>query len=109
MSAATIPVTIDPEAAELVAELGMQAELEQMLDQARRMIPGLRRLQVVYGEPYDTGPDPSVVIDAYCDPALHEAARRAMHDYSRWKVTAFHPDVFRHFTLLTKDDRNHAG
>jgi len=104
MSAATVPVTIDPEAAELVAELGMQVELERMLDKAREVIPGLRRLQVVYGEPYDTGPDPAVVIDAYCDPAFHEAANQAWHAYSRWKVTTFHPDVFQHFTLLVRDE-----
>jgi len=105
----TIPLTVDPEAAELVAELGMQAELECMLDQARQMIPGLRRIHVEFAPPYDTGPDPSVLIMAYRDPSLHRPDDQTWNQYSRWKTTTFSPDVFRHFTLLIRDDPNHAG
>ncbi len=41
MSATTFPVSITPEAAARVAELGMQAELERMLEHTRQTVPGL--------------------------------------------------------------------
>ncbi len=109
MSTSTIPVTVEPEAAELVAELGMQAEFERMLDQARQTIPGLRRIVVEFAPPYDTGPDPGVLIMAYRDPSFRRPDDSAWDQYSRWKTTTFHPDVFRHFTLWIVDDTNHAG
>ena len=44
---ADIPVTVSPEAAARVAELGMQAEFDQLLEKARRTLAGLRRMNVV--------------------------------------------------------------
>ena len=101
---AAIPVTVDPEAADLVAELGMRAELERMLEQARQAIPGVRRLHVVFAPPYDTGPDPSVVIEAYRDPAARHPKDNTSAQYDRWQIATFPPDVFRHFVLLLMDE-----
>jgi hypothetical protein len=109
MATATIPLTVDPEADELVAELGMRSDLERMLDRARQTIPGLLRLHVVFGPPYDTGPEPSVVIEAYRDPAHREPDDQVWNQFSRWKTQAFSPDVYRHFTLLIMDETNHVG
>jgi hypothetical protein len=96
----TVPVTIDAEAAELVAELGMKSELECMLDQTRKIIPGLLRLHVAFGPPYDTGPDPAVLIEAYRDAATRQPDEQVQNQYGRWQTTSFSPDVFRHFVLL---------
>lgn len=109
MSTTTIPVTVDPEAADLVTQLGMQTELDRMLEQARQMIPGLRRLQVVFAPPYDTGPDPSVVIEAYRDPSARQPNDSTWDLFSRWKITTFPPEVCWHFTLLIMDENHHGG
>lgn len=107
-TANSVPVTIDPEAAELVAELGMQAELDRMLEHARQAIPGLLRLEVVFAPPYDTGPDPSVVIDAYRDAAARPPYDQVRNEYTRWEIETFLPDVLRHFTLLIWDATKHG-
>lgn len=109
MATATIHTTVEPEAADLVAELGMQKELERMLEHARQSIPGLLRLQVMFAPPYDTGPDPSVVIEAHRDAAHREPDDQVWNQFSRWKIQAFSPDVCRHFTLLIMDETNHVG
>ncbi|MCI0463269.1 MAG: hypothetical protein L0Z62_40500 [Gemmataceae bacterium] len=99
-----IPVTVDPEAAERVAELGMQAELEHMLEQARQLIPGLWRLQVAFGTPSDTGSDLPVIIEAYRDPAGRQPDDQTWHRYNQWQMTTFSLDVCRHFRLLIRDE-----
>jgi hypothetical protein len=103
-TAATIPVIIDPEAAELVKELDMRAELEQMLERARQTIPGLTRLHVQFAPPYDTGPDPAVLMEAYRDARAREPDDQVWNSYSTWKLETFSPDVWRHFTLLIRDE-----
>jgi hypothetical protein len=109
MSTTTVPTTITDEAAELIAELGLQAELERMLEQARQTIPRLQRLTVEYRHPYDTGIEPGVLINAYCIPPAESAADRTWQQYSYWIIDTFPPEVFSRFTLLLRDDTDHAG
>jgi|GEM_PF-1520790 hypothetical protein len=104
----TVPLAIEPQAAQLVKELGMQAELDQMLERARQIIPGLRRLHVLFAPPYDTGPDPSVVIEAYRDAAAQEPDDLHWDLYSKWQSATISPDVYRHLTLLIVDEINHV-
>src|SRR4051794_24974808 len=53
------PVTVSPEAAARVAELGLQREFEQIVEHTRQTIPGLRRLEVTLAPAHDTGDDPA--------------------------------------------------
>src|SRR5437879_6133803 len=94
-----IPLTVEAEAAALVAELGLQTELEQMLEQARQTITGLRRLQVKIAPAYDTGEE-GIIIEATRDPASRDRNEWTWEQFSRWKIATFSPDVYRHFTLL---------
>ena len=64
----TVPLTVLPEAAARVAELGMQAEFERMLQHTRQTLPGLRSIRVYLAEPYDTDNEPRVVIQL---PGIH--------------------------------------
>lgn len=107
-TAATVPTTIDPEAAALVAEQGLQAALEQMLDRARQTIPGLHRLDVRFAPGYDTGWD-GVIIDAFCDPALEPAYGETVDRYRRWTLETFAADVWRFITLNILYWDGHAG
>jgi hypothetical protein len=104
-----IPLTVDPEASALVAELGLQAELERMLEHARHTVSGLLQLYVVFAPPYDTGPDPAIVIEAHRDPTARQPDDQTWYRFSRWQIATFSPDVFRHFVLLIMDEHNHAG
>jgi hypothetical protein len=105
----TIPVTVTPEAAAHVAQLGMRKELEQMLEYARQTIPGLLRLDVVLAPPYDTGDEDSVVIEATRDMASRLANDPTWRQWSKWRAETFSPDVGRHFAFLMNYEAGHAG
>jgi hypothetical protein len=104
----TIPVTVEPEAAARVAELGLQAEFEEMLEQVRQMVSKLRRIEVVLVPPYDTGDDPGIVIQAFRDMADRDEDDPTWNRFSRWKITTFPPDVFRHFNMWILYEGSHA-
>jgi hypothetical protein len=104
----TVPVTIMPEAATRVAELGMLAELEQMLERARQIIPLLGRLEVILEPAWDTGDEPYLTIQAWVQrsPRWNDRAR---DEWARWKGSRFPPEVCRHITLLVEPLSSTAG
>ncbi len=57
-------VTVTPEAAARVADLGMQADLERMLEQARQVLAGLESLEVVLEPAWDMADEPYLTIRA---------------------------------------------
>ncbi len=105
----TIPVMVEPEAAERVAELGLQAEFARMLEHARQTIPGLRRIDVALVPAYDTGDDPGIFMDAVRDASFFAENDPIRHRWREWVLSAFPPDVHRHFTLWDAYESNHAG
>jgi hypothetical protein len=108
MSASTdIPVTITPEAAARLAELGMQAEFEQMVEHARQVVSDLVAIEVEIAEPYDTGSEPGINIRAYSDrPYVPED--RTSWDFGVWEVRTFPPQVCEHMRVLLIYGRPHA-
>ena len=95
---ATIPTTLDPDAAAFLAEIGQERELEVLLDHARATIPNLIGLHVVLHDFPETGP-PSLTIEAYRDPAP-EGRDEAGREFSRWMGATFPPRVLQNFTLM---------
>ncbi len=96
-----VPLTVTPEAAARVAELGMQRELEQMLEHARKTAQGLRAISVELWDQYDLDDEPRVVILA------RVVGRNPLEDriegqWIDWRVTALPPDVCRHFVMLAE-------
>ena len=102
-----IPLAVEPKAAALVAELGVETVLEQMLEHARQTITGLTCLQVKFGPAYDTGEE-RIIIVAIRDPDCLETNGWSWDQFSRWKIATFSPDVYRHFTLLDEFGTNHV-
>ena len=102
----TIPVTVFPEAADYVAELGMEEPFRRMLDHALESIPGLRELRVTLQPAYDVGA-PCVLIEALKElpPGLDDPTQRI---WGRWRMTTFPPEVFQHFVLLVVYGPAHA-
>jgi hypothetical protein len=95
-----VPVTITPEAAALVAELGRQAEFEQMLEHTRQSVPNLHSIEVVrYDDP--EGDDSRVRITAWIDEPWRGDI--SVHtDWGKWFVTTFPPEVCRYFGFSTR-------
>lgn len=109
MSASTtVPVVIAPEAAARVAELGMQAELQQMLDHVRQVFPDLTHIEVSLNERYDTGGEPGVAIDAFVRRAW-VPEDRACWDLGTWQSATFPPRVCEHLLLDLRYEDDRAG
>jgi len=100
MSTTTVSVTVTPEAAARVAELGMQGELERMLEHTRQGVPGLRSIEVRLALPYDTGDETSIIIEATMDDP-HFEYDPTEDELGSWKVDTFPPDVCRYFVIMT--------
>jgi hypothetical protein len=94
-----ILLTVEPAAEALVTELGLQSELEKMLEHARQTIGGLQRLQVKFAPAYDTDAE-GIIIEAIREPSSRQTSAWSWDQFSRWKIATFPPDVCRHFTLL---------
>ena len=108
MNASTVPVTITPEAAARVAELGMQAELEQMIEHLRQTIPQLRDIQAVLvsREPTDEGE--SINLVATMTLAYHPDQMLSW-ELAGWEVRSFPPEVCEHILMWVEYENGHAG
>jgi hypothetical protein len=107
MKATEVPVSVTPEAAARVAELGMQAPYEALLDYARA-VSGVRLIEVTLNERYDTGDEPGVSIEAFVtgdEDTCNELDRRC----ASWYVQAFPPEVCEHFLMTVSPEAWHAG
>jgi hypothetical protein len=95
----SIPVTITPQAAARVAELGAPETLDRMLEKASECIPGLLTVCVILVPDPEEGADPAVVLHAQVDPrvGLDNPGRWT---WRRWLTDTYLPDFYRHFTLL---------
>jgi hypothetical protein len=102
------PVTITPEAAARVAELGMQAELEQTIEQVRQIVPQLRGIDVELLERYDTGGEPRVGVRAWTDLPWQEINAIQMA-VARWRGASLPPRVFEHLWVGVLCGGNDAG
>src|SRR5438309_1074109 len=93
----TIPVTWTPEAAARVAELGFQAQVDQMIEYARRNLPEVMRIEVILNDRYDMGGEPGVAIEVYSqDP---DPTGRIRSQLLRWSVLEFPPEVAEHLLI----------
>jgi hypothetical protein len=109
MNASTdVPVTITPEAAVRLDELGMHNELEQMIAHVREVVPDLVAIEVELAERYDTGGEPGITIRAYSD-RPYEPDDKTSSNLIRWDVETFPPQVLEHLCTRLIYGRPHAG
>jgi hypothetical protein len=108
MSASTtIPVTITPEAAARAAELGMQAELERILEHTRQVGPGLQAIRVVIRPMYDTHEDTGIRIEAVVDETFRPEGT-VWREWEDWFYATFPPQVWEHFEVRPAVGSSHA-
>lgn len=109
MLSATVPLDVTPEAAERIAELGIQPEVERMIDHAVKTVSGIRRVEISLEGPYDTHYEPYLSASAYRDPALWGNGDQERDQFRDWMIRTFSPDVLWRFTLHIWPDAPHAG
>ena len=95
-----IPITIAPEAAARVAALGMQRELELMVEHSKQAVPGLQSLEVTLEIDPDGSDDPRVVLWARRDDP-NVGNDRTEWRWDEWMVQSFPPEVCQHYVLVT--------
>lgn len=100
MTPTTVPLTITPEAQALVAEIGMQRELEQMIEHTRQTVPRLRAIKVVFEPRYDTHDEPGILIEAVMEDP-HRMDERIELDWIGWRVDTFPMEVSERFGMMT--------
>jgi hypothetical protein len=104
----TVPITITPEAAEVVARLGMQAELDRLLERAVQTVPALKRIEVVLEPPYDTGAEDKITIEAIRgDPERLDDP--TWYQWRDWIIGTSSSDVLWHFHLYMTHEPSDAG
>jgi hypothetical protein len=104
----TVPVTVTPEATQRVAELGLQRELQQMIEHTLQTVPGLRAVNVVIALPYDTDDETSVTIKAVRDLPDQPLADRTDSQWGEWKTQTFPPDVCWYIRMMTAYGADHG-
>jgi hypothetical protein len=104
----TVPVTITPDVAARIAELGIQGSVERMLDYARQRLPGLQRIEVVLCQRYELGDQPGLGIEAYSR-CPFDTTDQTDRDLDRWMVTEFPPEILEHVTLSYRPGAPDAG
>jgi hypothetical protein len=99
MSTTTIvPVTVSPEARAFINRVGQSQEFEMMIDRARRVVPGLKSIEVALDEATDEVPA-GVVLWTHRDDIGpdNDFTHRSWID---WMAATFTPEVCQNFVLL---------
>jgi hypothetical protein len=103
----TIPVTIDPEAADLIAALGMERPFREMIEHSKQTLANLKRIEVEYDYKFDEPDDPTIHLLLLLDPSTDRATLEfpIRRDLIAWFLKTYHGDVARHFLLDVLVDR----
>jgi hypothetical protein len=94
-----VKVTVTPEAAARVAELGLQKEFDQLVERARTTIQGVRWIDVQLEPPYDTGDEDQVVLWIRIANNLL-LKNPSIEQLRTWKLETFSPDVCWHISTV---------
>src|SRR5271163_4829327 len=97
-----VPLEVTEEAAAHIAMLGMQQELERMLDWVRQRVTSLQEIRVTLRRHFGWGKlPPSVVIWASrAQPAEGTPYDLIEWTWAGWKAQTFPPEVCTSFTLF---------
>jgi hypothetical protein len=108
MLSATVPLQVTPEAAARIAELGIQAEVDRMIEHAVKTVGGIRRVEIMLMDPYEMYDEPHLSATAYRDFALWSDSNPDVDRFGDWKIESFSPDILWRFNLHIRADWPHA-
>jgi hypothetical protein len=100
MATTTVPTTMKPKAAEMARGLGVERELEAILEEGRRMVKGLRSLDIDADTESSMGPE--IIIVAKVDPK-YEGDPSHLAWWS-WRIEQYGPDVAADFCVVIEPD-----
>jgi hypothetical protein len=107
-SVSHVPVTISPEAAARIAELGLRNAVGRMVDYAVQHLPELDRIEVTLYDRYELCDEPGLAIDAYSH-GRFDPAGKTDQDLDRWMVAEFPPKTLQHVILSYRRGLSCAG
>jgi hypothetical protein len=107
MTTKAIAMTVTPDAAARIAELGFQTQIDQMIEHARHL-PGVVRIEVVLNERYDMGGEPGVSVWAWAQRPF-DPKDTTDWDLTRWEVDTFPSEVLEHLHISYLSGGEHAG
>jgi hypothetical protein len=108
MLTATVPLDVTPEAAARIKELGIQAEVERMIDHALKTVRGIRRVEITLEPVNEVYDEPYLSARAYREFALSSETSPELARFSDWKTQNFSPDVLWRFSLHIRTDAPNA-
>jgi hypothetical protein len=79
----------------------MRYELDQMIEQAKSVIPDLRLIEVALTDNLDDRANPPLVITGWTSGERTPEVEAGESVWYRWAVQTFPPSVFRWFSLVT--------
>jgi len=95
MPSTTIPITVEPAAAARVRELGLEQDLERMLDHLTHHVPGLRSIEVRLDAEVNMWDYASIILETHQDDPGKEDIER--DEWTAWLAATFSGDSLRHF------------
>jgi hypothetical protein len=105
-----VPVSVTPEAADWVAELGIQEAADRILAETVRMLPGLKSLRMIAEPTYDASDHPFWLVLECHGERPEEEVEGAILDWLTWRAENLSMEVGQHFMLNWVNDRaGHAG
>jgi len=102
-----IPVAITPEATARIAALGIQREVDEMLEHTRQTIGDLESIEIeTWDDEYEPGHAHLTIIGWRSAPTSGEEMARLVEGWVHWFVRTFPPDVLRWFgfEVLSRDE-----
>ena len=102
-----VPVQVSAEAARFMEELGIQEPFQRMLDEIPKRFQAVYSIAVTLVEPVDEGGGDRIVFNVTREQP-GEGSDPSRHQWRRWVIDHFPPEIFEHFVLLINYVESHA-
>jgi hypothetical protein len=109
MTPTTVNMRVEPEATARIVELGLQAEVDRMIEHAVKTVPGICRVEIRLEDASDAHDEPYLSASAFREFALWSERNPEVDQFRDWKLENFSPDVLWRFNLHIWPDSPHAG
>jgi hypothetical protein len=107
IASVTVPVSVPPDVAELIAARGYQAQFEQFVAKACELIPEVRRIETRLSHS-DTGDFEDGVTLLVLRNGRPPVPDPAQQEYSKWELATFPPEVWLTFSLVVVPEVGHG-
>src|SRR5437870_3285231 len=96
----TIPLSITPDAAQYIGNMGLQEPYRKIVDGIPLRVPGVHAIAVSLQQPYELGGGPRIILDVTRDSAT-AGSDPTEQNWARWLIETWPPEIWGNFCLLT--------